>query len=108
MYQISLNSSLKLRVMASFISNSFRLQVNLDWPRKMTSVSMVSELHKIGEREHALWLSGLRTRHCLCEDMGLIPLVLFNGLRIQCGHKLWCRSQMRLGSAVGYVTGLQL
>ena len=34
------------------------------------------------------------------EDAGSIPASLFSGLRIQRCHKLWYRSQMRLGSCV--------
>ena len=42
-----------------------------------------------------MWLSGLRTQHCLLEDVVSI-LGLLRGLRIQQYCKLWCRSQTSL------------
>ena len=42
-----------------------------------------------------MWLSGLRTQHCLLEDVVSIPGLL-RGLRIQQYCKLWCRSQTSL------------
>ena len=49
--------------------------------------------------EFLLWLSGLRTRHGVCEDAGSIP-GLAQWLRIWHCRKLQCRSQMRLTSCV--------
>ena len=46
------------------------------------------------ELEFLLWLIGLRTQHCLHEDVGLIL-----GLRIWCCCKLWHRSQIQLRSS---------
>ena len=45
--------------------------------------------------EFLLWLSRLRAQCGLCEEVALL-----SGLRIWCYHKLWCRSQMQLGSGV--------
>ena len=42
----------------------------------------------------------VRTRCSLCEDKMVQSLVSLNGLRIQCCHKLQCRSQMQFGSGV--------
>ena len=45
-------------------------------------------------KEFPLWLSGLRTRHSVCEDAGSIPG------RARCCCKLQCRLQRQLGSHV--------
>ena len=47
--------------------------------------------------EFPLWLRGLRTPHSVCEDMGSI---WSRWLRIWHCHKLWCGSQMWLGSGI--------
>ena len=50
-----------------------------------------------GMKEFPLWFSVLRTHICPCEDAGLTP-----GLAqwVKDLAKLWCRSQMELGSCV--------
>ena len=35
--------------------------------------------------------------------MQVQSLASLGGLRIQCGHKLWCKSQMQLGSCLAVV-----
>ena len=41
----------------------------------------------------------LRNLTSIHEDEGSI-LALLSGLRIQCCHEVWCRSQTRLGSCI--------
>ena len=48
-------------------------------------------------REFPLWLTGLRAQ-LVSMRMQVWSLALLSGLRIQCCHKLWCRSRMLLGS----------
>ena len=50
-------------------------------------------------REFPLWLSGLKTQHSPCEDVGSI-LALLSRLRIWCCHELWCRLPTLLESHV--------
>ena len=52
--------------------------------------------HKRGHLEFLSWLSRLRTQ-LVSMRMQVRSLASLIGLRIQCGHELWCRSQMRLG-----------
>ena len=47
-------------------------------------------------QEFPLWFSRLRTQH-VSVTMQVRSLVSLSGLRIQLCHKLWHRSQMRLG-----------
>ena len=49
--------------------------------------------------EFPLWLSGLRTQCCLCEDASS-SLASISGLRILRCSELWHRSQMQLVSGV--------
>ena len=52
-------------------------------------------------QEFLLWLSGLKTQRCLCEDVGSISgLAQLSELRIWCCCKLRLRLQMQLGSGV--------
>ena len=46
-----------------------------------------------------MWLSGLRTQHCLCEDVGPIP-GLTQWVKDLALPWLWCRWKMQLGSGV--------
>ena len=52
--------------------------------------------------EFPLWLSRLRTKYSLCEDVGS-SLASLSGIRIQHCYKVWGRSQMLLGSHVAVV-----
>lgn len=45
--------------------------------------------NEIGPLEFPLWLSGLRTQHCLCEDVGSVP-----------GLDLWVKDLMLLQAVV--------
>ena len=49
--------------------------------------------------EFPLWISGLRTWHCLCEAVGLIPGLTW-WVRSRCCCKRQCRLQMWHGSTV--------
>ena len=50
-------------------------------------------------REFPLWLNGLRTRHCVCKNAGLIP-GLTQWVKDPALCKLGCRSQTQLESGI--------
>ena len=90
------------------------LSWSLGWTRRVVELSerlhfsllMLSKC-KIGA--FLLWLSGLRTQRCPCEDAGSINPWLAGWLRIRCGHKLQRRLQTQLGSGAAVaVCRLQL
>ena len=48
-----------------------------------------------------MWLSGLRTGHCLCEDLGLIPGLAqwVKDLALQHGSQMWLGSHVAVAVA---------
>ena len=66
------------------------------WATDSASPALV---RKRNEVEFPLWLRGLRTQ-LVSMRMRVQSLAWISGLKILCCCKLWCRSQMQLGSGV--------